>query len=74
MSDLEINLTQILQEKETKIIPENIKKDIQIFDVIGTYEGSGGTVAGDANLLPENIKSGVTIFGVTGTYTGETVE
>src|SRR5699024_1908182 len=41
MSDLKTNLEQILQEKETKIIPENIKKDIQIFDVVGTYEGSG---------------------------------
>lgn len=43
MSELKTNLEQILQEKETKIIPENIKKDIQIFDIIGTYEGSGGT-------------------------------
>lgn len=32
----------ILIEKTTKIIPENIKKDIQIFDITGTYEGSGG--------------------------------
>ena len=40
MSDLKTNLEQILQEKETKIIPENIKKDIQIFDVVGTLESS----------------------------------
>lgn len=46
MSELKTNLEQILQEKETKIIPENIKKDIQIFDVIGTYEGSGQTTSG----------------------------
>ena len=43
MTLLEINLSEILQEKQNKIIPENIKKDVQIFDVIGTYEGSGGT-------------------------------
>lgn len=43
MSELKTNLEAILQEKQNKIIPENIKKDIQIFDVIGTYEGSGGT-------------------------------
>lgn len=43
MSELKTNLDEILQEKQNKIIPENIKKDIQIFDVIGTYEGSGGT-------------------------------
>lgn len=40
MSELKTNLEQILQEKETKIIPENIKKDIQIFDIIGTLESS----------------------------------
>ena len=35
MSDLKTNLQEILQEKQDKIIPENIKKDVQIFDVIG---------------------------------------
>lgn len=40
MSDLKINLEEILQEKQTKIIPENIKKDVTIFDVTGTYEGA----------------------------------
>lgn len=43
MSELKTNLEAILQEKQDKIIPANIKKDVQIFDVIGTYEGSGGT-------------------------------
>lgn len=41
MSDLKTNLEQILQEKQSKIIPENIKKDTQIFDVVGTYNGDG---------------------------------
>lgn len=41
MSILNDNLNQILQEKEQKIIPENIKSGVQIFDVVGTYEGSG---------------------------------
>lgn len=43
MSELKTNLEAILQEKQGKIIPGNIKKDVQIFDVIGTYEGSGRT-------------------------------
>ena len=30
---------QILNEKKTKIIPGNIRKGIQIFDILGTYEG-----------------------------------
>lgn len=34
MADLKTNLEQILQEKQSKIIPENIKKDIQIFDIV----------------------------------------
>lgn len=38
--DLIENLQAIKTEKDTKIIPENIKKDIQIFDITGTYEGS----------------------------------
>lgn len=41
MSDLQTNLEQILQEKEQKIIPENIKSGVQIFDIVGTYGGSG---------------------------------
>lgn len=39
MSELQTNLQEILQEKQEKIIPENIKKDVQIFDIIGTYTG-----------------------------------
>ena len=41
MSNLKTNLEAILQEKQDKIIPENIKKDISIFDIIGTYTGIG---------------------------------
>ena len=51
MSDLKINLQEILQEKQEKIIPENIKKDVQIFDVTGTYEGSGSSGGGDVKLF-----------------------
>lgn len=51
MSDLKINLQEILQEKQDKIIPDNIKKDVQIFDVIGTYEGSGSSSGGDVKLF-----------------------
>lgn len=45
MSELKTNLQEILQEKQEKIIPENIKKDVQIFDVVGTLEG-GTTTSG----------------------------
>ena len=39
MSLLKDGLQSILQEKQNKIISENIKKDVQIFDIVGTYEG-----------------------------------
>lgn len=51
MSDLKTNLQEILQEKQDKIIPENIKKDVQIFDVTGTYEGSGSSTGGEVKLF-----------------------
>ena len=44
MSQLLDELNLILQEKQNKIIPENIKKGIQIFDITGTYEGNSGGV------------------------------
>ena len=61
MSTLKVNLENILQEKNSKIIPGNIKKDINILGVIGTYEGSGTTpdttiANGDYGL--ENMTSG----------------
>lgn len=49
MSDLKINLQEILQEKQDKIIPENIKKDVQIFDVVGSLEAANY----DNTLTPE---------------------
>ena len=46
MSTLQDSLMQILQEKQDKIKPENIKKGVQIFDVIGTYEGNEQSTTG----------------------------
>lgn len=51
MSDLKTNLEEILQEKQEKIIPDNIKKDVQIFDVVGTYEGEGASDLNNLDLL-----------------------
>lgn len=60
MSELKTNLQEILKEKQDKIIPENIKKDIQIFDVIGTYEGSGGGIdtSSDNPITAEDVAEG----------------
>lgn len=62
MSDLKTNLEEILQEKETKIIPANIKKDVQIFDVVGTYEGEEGIDTSDANATADDIIDGKTAY------------
>lgn len=61
MFNLKENLESILQEKEDKIKPENIKKDVQIFNITGTYEGNNATAGttiqnGDYGL--ENATSG----------------
>lgn len=52
MEELEQNLTLILQEKEEKIIPENIKEGVTIFGVDGTLtseelDTSDGTATSD---------------------------
>ena len=60
MSDLKTNLQEILQEKQDKIIPENIKKDVQIFDVIGTM--NGGIDTSDANATANDIAQNKTAY------------
>ena len=39
-SGLETNLRTIYSEKKNKIIPGNIKKDVTIFGITGTYAGA----------------------------------
>lgn len=41
MALLKVKAQSILDEKEQKIIPENIKEGVEIFDVTGTYTGGG---------------------------------
>ena len=52
-SSLEDKLNLILEEKTAKIIPTNIKKDVQIFDVVGTYDM--GTDTSDADATENDI-------------------
>lgn len=40
----------ILQEKTEKIKPENIRHNIQVFDIIGTYKGDTGASYAPANI------------------------
>lgn len=43
MDILNTKIKNILTEKNTKIIPGNIKKDINILGITGTYEGEGSS-------------------------------
>ena len=71
MSDLKTNLEAILQEKQDKIIPANIKKDVQIFDITGIYEGLDTS---DADAIPLDIVAPRTAYvngqKITGTLQG----
>ena len=71
MSELKTNLEAILQEKQDKIIPANIKKDVQIFDITGTYEGLDTS---DADAMPLDIVAPRTAYvngqKITGTLQG----
>lgn len=44
MDILNTKIKSILTEKNTKILPENIKAGINILGIIGTYEGGGGSI------------------------------
>lgn len=76
-TQLEQNLNLILNEKETKILPENIKKDVQIFDIVGTLENSGIDTSDATATANDIIKSktayvnGEKITGTLADYSNE---
>lgn len=55
MEELENNLSLILQEKQEKIIPENIKQGIIIFGVEGTFEAEETLDTSDATAKAEDL-------------------
>lgn len=64
-------LDVILDEKEEKIVPENIRAGVTIFDVEGTYEGEEGLDTSDATATADDIAKDKTAYingeKVTGT-------
>lgn len=66
MSELKETLLNIAEEKRNKIIPENIKSGVQIFDVVGVYEGEGGSdpelEASFLSLIDSSLGENVTKF------------
>ena len=59
MSTILDKASQILSEKNANLIAENIKKDVQIFDVTGTYEG---TDTSDADATVDDIALNKTAY------------
>ena len=60
MSTLKEKAEQILQEKEEKIIAENIKKDVTIYNVTGSLQE--GIDTSDATATDQDILSGKTAY------------
>lgn len=69
MSTLKERSQAILDEKIAKILPENIKKDVQIFDITGTLETGIDTSDATATAadLPQNKTAYVNGEKITGT-------
>lgn len=59
MTELEQNLNTILEEKQTKIIPENIKEGITVLGIEGSYSGLDTS---DATAAESDILEGKTAY------------
>ena len=55
MTELREKINNIVEEKNTKIIPENIKAGVQVFDITGSYTS-------DANATAEDIAKDKTAY------------
>ena len=75
-SDQIITGPKILQGNKTMtikgdsdLVAENIKKDVEIFGITGTYVGSGIDTS-DATVVASDMKSGVVAYGANGKVIG----
>ena len=66
-TELESKIQQIIQEKTTKIIPENIKSGVQIFDVVGTADIGDNII--DTEGQDVSVSSTTLVFGDNLPYT-----
>lgn len=61
-NQLQDNLNLILEEKNTKLLPENLKSGVTVLGITGTLEQSGGIDTSDATAVAEDIISGKTAY------------
>lgn len=66
MSNLKTVLEDIQTEKNTKLIPSNIKAGVTIMDVTGTYDGGGGGEETPAFVYFEGTDNGILVCNYRG--------
>ena len=54
MSQLIDNLNEIKRQKDTYLLPQNLKKDVIVLGVTGTYEGGGQEINNQDKTITEN--------------------
>lgn len=71
MSELQDKLKSIYEETSSKLIPENIKKDVTVLGVTGTLEsGGGGLDTSDATATADDILQDKTAYAKGEKITG----
>lgn len=58
--ELQLKLNEANDQKDAYLLPENIRKDITVFGITGTYDA--GIQTADADALPEDIRKGKTAY------------
>lgn len=69
MSQLKVNLQEILAEKQQKIIAENIRRNVSVFGVVGTLDE--GIDTSDANAVASELIKNKTAYVNGQKVTGE---
>lgn len=68
MSELKTKLEEIKRQKDTYIIPENLKKDVTVYGVTGTLEGGSGGIKVFRTTTEMNNSSGNTLGDIALVY------
>ena len=67
-TDINRYLTEIKREKDEKLLPQNIKRDVEVLGVTGTYDGIQDM--SDATAIPDDVISPKVFFNKDGRQVG----